>query len=66
MNAPKPAADPAPPPSAPVGVRFKLRELLAELEAERAAGARSTERLDRHEIRKLVKEKGDRRVRTSK
>jgi hypothetical protein len=47
-------------------VRFLLKDLLGELDIERAVGARSLEKLGRKEIRKLVKEKGDRRVRSSK
>jgi hypothetical protein len=66
MNPQKPAASSAPLPNEPTGVRFLLRDLLAELDVERALGAHGLEKLDRKEIRKLVKEKGDRRVRTAK
>jgi hypothetical protein len=59
-----PSAEPAA--HEPAGVRFLLRDLLAELEIERATGAQGLEKLDRKEIRKLVREKGDRRVRATK
>jgi hypothetical protein len=66
MNPEKTAASAAPVAHEPAGVRFLLRDLLAELEIERAKGAHGLERLDRKEIRKLVREKGDRRVRGTK
>jgi hypothetical protein len=65
-NSQKTAASPAAPPGGPAGVRFLLQELLEELEIERAMGTHGLEKLDRKEIRKLLKEKGDRRVRSSK
>jgi hypothetical protein len=66
MDAPKTAAATLPPLTEPTGVRYLLREILDELEIERASGARGMEKLDRHEIRKLIAKKGDRRVRSSK
>jgi hypothetical protein len=66
MDAQKAAASPTPASVDPSGVRFLLSELLDELEVERASGTQGMERLGRLEIRKLVKEKGDRRVRSSK
>jgi hypothetical protein len=58
--------EPAKKPADPAGVRFLLRELVAEVEIERAVAARGMEKLDRQEIRKLIREKGDRRVRQPK
>lgn len=66
MNAQKTEQSPARPPVDPAGVRFLLRELLDELEFERASGVHGMDMLDRQAIRKLVKERGDRRVRSSK
>ena len=66
MNAPRTHPSPVPPPVDPAGVRYVLRELLDELEVERASGSHGMEKLDRQEIRKLIKAKGDRRVRSSK
>jgi hypothetical protein len=66
MNPQKTTASPAAPNEGAAGVRFLLSELLAELEVERALGTRGLEKLDRKEIRKLVREKGDRRVRSPK
>jgi hypothetical protein len=66
MTSQKTTESPAPQPHEPTGVRYLLRDLLAELEIERAAGAHGLEKLDRKEIRKLIKEKGDRRVRSAK
>jgi hypothetical protein len=66
MNPEKATASAAPAAHEPTGVRFLLRDLLAELEIERAMGTQGLEKLDRKEIRKLVREKGDRRVRATK
>jgi hypothetical protein len=66
MDPKKNTAPSAPPHEGPTGVRYLLSELLVELETERSLGTHGMERLDRKEIRKLVREKGDRRVRSSK
>jgi hypothetical protein len=43
-------------------VRYSLPQLLEELKAERAAAGFAMEKLDQHEIGKLFKAKGGRRV----
>lgn len=60
---------PVPPPAAPAParsqiaeVRYSLPQLLEELKAERAASGFAMEKLDQHEIGKLFKSKGGRRV----